>query len=190
MMQWGAKLRDDLNIDAQSSNKLATTINAEITSLSNESKRLIVASSPVSLKSRLDEVRAFQQWMDYANKIRNNPNVVRAQVVTEIYICFVYLNESWFKVLRQKMDSQTTTKKCCKFLTDNPVRAFRNAIAHANWQYNSDCSGLEYWAKKGNDENEELLRFEVSDLELGFWQALSRCVAYASFLGLAQKNLM
>ena len=68
--------------------------------------------------------------------------------------------------------------------SDNPVRAFRNAIAHANWKYLSDYSGLEYWARKSSDPSEPLSRFEVSQSDLSFWQALARCTAYANFLSL------
>jgi hypothetical protein len=61
------------------------------------------------------------------------------------------------------------TKKCCKYLTINPIRAFRNAIAHANWNYKIDYSGLEFWARKGSDPNEPLSHFDVFMDELDFW---------------------
>lgn len=110
-----------------------------------------------------------------------HPVVVRAQVVYQNYICFVYLGESCFNVLKKELPSGSTAKKCCKFLTDNPVRAFRNAMAHANWRYLPDFSGLEYWARKGTEPTEPMVRFEVSQQDLCFWQALARCTAYASF---------
>lgn len=69
-------------------------------------------------------------------------------------------------------------------LTDNPVRALRNAIAHSNWRYLPDFSGLEFWAKKGAEVDEPPSRFQVTQHELGFWQTLARCVAYASYLSL------
>jgi hypothetical protein len=184
MTKWGTKLRDDIGIPHQFSKSLATTVASEILALSGESKQRIIESSPIQIQKRLDELVSFQGWMDYAHTIQNNPYVVRAQVITEIYVCFVYLGESWFKVIRQEVDSQSTTKKCCKFLTDNPIRAFRNAIAHANWQYNSDFSGLEFWARKGQDNDEPMSRFDVSNRDLAFWQCFARCVAYASFLSL------
>lgn len=184
MLQWGAKLRDDIKIPVEFSNQLGTVIASEISSLSEEAKQRIIAASPISLDSRLDELIAFQGWMDYANKIKGNPYITRAQVITEIYVCFVYLGESWFKVLRQETATNSATKKCCKFLTDNPIRAFRNAIAHTNWKYKADFSGLEFWARKGQDENEPMVQFSVSQQDLAFWQSLARCVAYASFLSL------
>jgi hypothetical protein len=82
------------------------------------------------------------------------------------------------------LPSGSTAKKCCRFLTDNPVRAFRNAVAYANWRYLSDFSGLEYWARKGAEGTEPMVRFEVLQQDLSFWQALARCTAYASFLTL------
>src|SRR6266496_1648724 len=41
--------------------------------------------------------------------------------------------------------------------------------------------GLVYWARKGSDPDEALCRFEVSQGDLDFWQALSRGVAYAAY---------
>jgi len=186
MIQWGTKLRDDIGVSLQVGKILATTVASEISALSGESKQRIIEFSPIPLQRRMDELVAFQGWMDYAHTVKNNPYVTRAQVITEIYFCFVYLSESWFKVLRQEMGAQSTTKKCCKYLTDNPIRAFRNAIAHSNWQYKSDFSGLEFWARKGQDENEPMSRFDVSQRDLTFWQTLARCIAYSSFLSLEQ----
>jgi hypothetical protein len=113
-----------------------------------------------------------------------HPVVVRAQVVCQNYICFVYLGESCFNVLKKELPPGSAAKKCCRFLTDNPIRAFRNAVAHANWRYLPDFTGLEYWARKGAEPTEPMVRFEVSQQALSFWQALARCTAYASFLTL------
>jgi hypothetical protein len=100
------------------------------------------------------------------------------------YVCFVYLNEACFRVLQKALATGSVTKRCCKFLTDNPVRAFRNAVAHANWTYREDFGGLVFWARKGAGSDEEMARFEVTQDELQFWQALSRCVAYAAYTSL------
>jgi len=58
------------------------------------------------------------------------------------------------------------------------IRAFRNAIAHANWKYKGDFSGIIFWARKGNQKNESLTKWEVNQEDLNFWQALSRCTGY------------
>jgi len=185
MQQWSTRLRDDLKIEPPESNRLATAIASEVAALSDDAKLRVEQVSPIPLKDRIDELIALQGYMDLVHSTRQpHPSVVRSQVIYQNYICFVYLNEACFNVLRKDLPSGSTSKKCCKFLTDNPVRAFRNAVAHANWRYLADFSGLEYWARKGADSTEPMIRFEISQSDLSFWQALARCTAYASYLSL------
>jgi hypothetical protein len=184
MRQWSSRLRDDLKIGPPQSNQLASTIAREVASLPEGAKRRVKDASQIPLDIRVEELVAFQGWMDLLRASEIPPVVVRAQVVYQNYICFVYLRESCFLVLRNELPSGSTGKKCCKFLTDNPVRAFRHAVAHASWRYLPDFSGLEYWARKGSDPTEPIVRFEVSQQDLSFWQALARCTAYSSFLNL------
>jgi hypothetical protein len=181
MRRYSPRLRDDLRIEAVASNHLATTIAHECASLPSAALTEIRDQDVVGLRSRLEELTAFQAFMDLAHSIPSHPALVRAQVITQNYVCFVYLGESCFKILQRHMPSTSTTRRCCRFLTDNPIRAFRNALAHANWRYNDDFTRLHFWARKGSDPNEPLSEFDVSQLELGFWQALARCVAYVAF---------
>lgn len=185
MRQWSARLRDDLKIASPKSDALASIIAREVHGLSFEAKDRVRTASLVPLRSRLDELIAFQKWMDLTRLSSPHPVVVRAQVITELYICFVYLGEACFAVLRKELPTGSVTRKCCKFLTENPVRALRNAVAHSNWYYLPDFSGLEFWAKKGPDPSEPPSRFVVLQEELSFWQALARCTAYASYLTLS-----
>jgi hypothetical protein len=164
--------------------KLATTIAADVRFLSADQKAEIRAASPIPLSDRLAELQAFQGWMDHAHTVRNNPYVTRAQVLSQNYICFVYLPEACFRVLSKACPSGSAAKKCAQFLSNNPVRTFRNAIAHANWMYRADFGAIVYWARKGSDPNEPTERFEVEQNDLSFWQALSRCVAYAAYSNL------
>jgi hypothetical protein len=136
------------------------------------------------LKERLDELKAFQDWMDWASAAPRDPAIVRAQVITQNYVCFVYLRDSCFIELGKRLPTESTAKKCCGFLTADTVRAFRNAIAHANWHYKPDFSGIEYWARAGGGRNASMDRHEVNQQDLAFWQALARCTAYAAFLGM------
>jgi hypothetical protein len=185
MQQWSSRLRDDLRIGPPESNQLATTITKEVAALAANSKERVKEASKIPLNVRIEELVAFQGWMDLVDaQSELRPVVVRAQVVYQNYLCFVYLGEACFNVLKKELPSESTAKKCCKFLTDNPVRAFRNALAHANWRYLPDFSGLEYWARKGAEPTEPMVRFEVSQQDLSFWQALARCTAHASFLTL------
>ena len=181
---WSNRLTSELKIAENKSRKLATSIASEVGFLPKDAKDSIIAASPIALADRLQELRAFQGWMDTVRHAPNSPFLVRAQVLTQNYICFVYLPESCFRVLSKISPKDSVTRKCAQYLSDNPVRAFRNAIAHANWTYREDFKAIVYWARKGHDLDEVLQRFEVAQDELSFWQALSRCVAYSVFSNL------
>lgn len=184
MQLFSTRLTNEVKLTPEVASKLATTIASDVRFLSLEQKAEINAESPVSLADRLYELQAFQGWMDQAHTIHNNPYVTRAQVLSQIYICFVYLPESCFRILAKTCPSGSAAKKCAQFLSNNPVRAFRNAVAHANWTYRADFNAIIYWARKGSDPNEPLEKFEVEQADLSFWQALSRCVAYVAYSNL------
>ncbi len=150
MRRWSTRLRDDLNISPPESNRLATTIVKDVGMLSDDAKARIRQSSPIPMKTRVEELEAFQGWMDRVHATSEpNPFAVRAQVVYQNYVCFVYLKEACFDALRRELPTGSTAKRCCKYLTDDPVRAFRNAVAHGNWRYLTDFSGLEYLGSQG-----------------------------------------
>ncbi len=184
MRLWSTRLRDDLRILPPESNRLASVITQEVDALSPAAKQRVRGATPIPLDVRLDELVSFQAFMDQINAEQPSAPVVRAQVITQNYICFVYLGEACFAALKRELPDGSTAKKCCKFLTDNPIRALRNAIAHSNWRYLPDFSGLEFWAKKGTDPAEQPSRFEVLQHDLSFWQSQARCTAYASYLQL------
>jgi len=183
MSRYGDVLQNQVGLTETEGNRLATTVAADVRFLSTEIKDRIHGASPVSIRARLDELISFQAWMDDSRTIQS-PISTRAQVIVQNYICFVYLTESCFSVLRKHAPAGSVAKKCAKFLTNNPVRAFRNAVAHSNWEYQKDYEALVYWARKGGDPNDPLEQFEVDNSTLGFWQALSRCVAYSMYLNL------
>ncbi len=170
-----------VGLDEQEAAKVATSVAAEVRFLEPVARGQILAVSPVPLRDRLDELRAFQEWMELASKITGSAAVTRAQVITQNYVCFVYLGEACFRALRKASKPGSVTRRCCTYLTSNPVRAFRNSIAHSNWTYAPGFDALVFWARKGSDPNEALLRFDVASAELNFWQALSRGVAYAAY---------
>ena len=184
MRAFATRLTSEVKLTPEMATKLATTIAADVRFLSSEQKAELRAASPVPLQDRLAELQAFQGWMDQAHTVRNHPFVTRAQVLSQNYICFVYLPEACFRVLAKACPSESAARKCAQFLNNNPVRAFRNAIAHANWTYRADFGALIYWARKGNAQGEPLERFEVEQDDLSFWQSLSRCVAYAAYSNL------
>lgn len=178
---WSERLQKDLKIKPEDTSKIATTIAKEVRWLTIEQKNEIRNASPVNIEKRYEELIAFQAWMDIANNSKIHPAVIRAQIIVQNYICFVYLNESCFRVLKKYLPDGSVSKKCCNFLINNPIRAFRNAIAHSNWSYKDDFTGIQYWSRKDSDPNEALQKFEVNDEELRFWQSLARVVAYSSY---------
>ena len=181
-------VRDELRITTPDSERIASAIAREFGELSHADISGLVDDDVIPAGDRLDELKAFQSWMDVANDSQQHPGIVRAQVITQNYVCFVYLGDALFKALRKTMPSGSVTKKCTKFLADNPVRAFRNAVAHANWHYLPDFSGLEYWSRKGSDHTTPMSRFEVQQMELGFWQMLAGAVAYVAYTKIEEHN--
>lgn len=184
MARFEPQLREHVKIQKGYVGKLVTVVASEVRFLSQEAKLEIRNTSPVPIEDRFTELVAFQGWMDISNTNQRNPCIARAQVLTQNYICFIYLPESCFRVLYKVLPSGSTTKRCCKFLINSRVRSFRNAIAHANWTYRQDFRAIQFWARKGEDKDEPLIQFEVEQGELEFWQALSRCVAYAAYSNL------
>lgn len=184
LSRWSDRLMRDLKLAEQETGKIATNISSELRFLPEAAKKEIMAASPVPIIDRVQELQAFQGWMDTVSHLPHSPHIVRAQVLTQNYICFLYLPESCFKALSKNTPPGSVTRKCARFLTNNPIRAFRNAIAHANWTYRKDFAAIVYWARKGDAPDEPMQEFEVVQEELSFWQALSRCVAYAAFSNL------
>jgi hypothetical protein len=184
MKHWSSRLVAEVKLSPEAVSCLATTIAGDIRFLPVEKKEKIKQVTPIKLEHRLDELQAFQAFMDLAGTVRDNPGVTRAQVIVQNYICFVYLPESCFRVLAKAARPGTAAKKCARFLSDNPVRAFRNAIAHGNWCYRDDYGGIIYWARNDGKNVEQLVRWEVDQENLNFWQQLARCVAYAALTNL------
>ena len=180
--KYSSLLVSEVGLDPSITDRLATTVAAELRFLPIEAKAEILASSPVDIAARLDELVAFQSFTEQVHATKPPPAFVRAQVLYQNYVCFVYLGEACFRVLAKSAPAGSASRKCGRFLTNNPVRAFRNAIAHGNWTYKADFTGLVFWARKGSDPSEALSHFEVTQDELNFWQSLARCVGYSAYL--------
>jgi hypothetical protein len=89
LKRYSARLVEAVGLDSHEASRLATLVAAEIRFLEPSARTQIVAASPVPLRDRLDELRAFQSWMDLVSRIRGNPEVSRAQLVVQNYVCFV-----------------------------------------------------------------------------------------------------
>ncbi|MBC8029977.1 MAG: hypothetical protein H7Z16_07685 [Pyrinomonadaceae bacterium] len=181
------RLLSEVGLTADEASKVATLVAADIRFLSSEAKAEIKAASPVSISARIDELLVFQAWMDLAHSLPKHPVIVRAQVVMQNYICFVYLKDACFEVISKQAAPKSVAARCANHLSRGPVRDFRNAFSHANWQYNSTYTGLECWVRQNaRNRSGSLKHFVVSQDDLTFWQTLSRAVAYATYLQLGR----
>jgi len=98
MAVWSARLVSEVNLSEGDSLKLATRVASDIRFLPREAKAEIKDTSPVPIRDRLRELQAFQAWMDLIGRSNIPAPVIRAQVITQNYICFVYLPDACFKV--------------------------------------------------------------------------------------------
>ena len=179
------RLVSEVGLTADEASKVATLVAREIMSLPLEAKAEIKAASPVSIPARIDELIVFQAWMDFQHSLPKHPIHVRAQVLVQNYMCFVYLKDACFEVVSKRAELKSVAARCANYLSRGAVRDFRNAFSHANWQYNSTFTGLECWARRyPRKQSSPLRHFAVSQDDLTFWQALSRAVAYATYLQL------
>jgi len=183
-----ARLLRDVRVPAGSEDHLASVLADESHSLSDDFVHGLLSEPGVPLTSRLEELKAFQGWMDVASTVAS-PVVTRAQVLTQLYFCFVYLQESLYRELKNHATTGGALHRCARYLSDNPVRALRNAVAHGNWHYRTDFKALVFYARKGTDPNEPVCRWEVEQAELDFWQRLARTVAYVVMTVASERTL-
>lgn len=177
-----SRLIDDVHLTSEEASKVSTLCAADVRFLPGEVKAEIAAASEVPVSARYQELLAFQAWSDIVQRSERPPPVVRAQVVVQNYICFLYLKDACFEVLAQRAAENSVVGRCSKYLCRGEVRDFRNAFAHANWMYRSDFSGFSCWVNRdGRNPKAGRRTFEVMQNDVDFWQTLSRAVAYAAF---------
>jgi hypothetical protein len=184
MRRYSPRLRDDLGLTPPANNCLASTIASEVQALPQDVLRAIRDEDVVGLQRRIDELVAFERFMDFAAQVQASsgtvPPLTRAQVTCQLYTVFVYLGGACFTRLRKSAVSGSVLKKCCKYLTDYPVRGLRNAAAHASWRYADDFSGIVFHYFKDRQKTKRT-DYTVTALALDFWDKLARVTAYAAF---------
>ncbi len=182
------ELTSELGLSQIEAIRVCSTIATEISSLPSKIIKNFIHESVIPLSVRHEELKAFQGWMEISNNLKN-PFVTRAQLITQNYVCFIYLKDSCFEFLARKMPKSTMTSKCCKFLVSGNVRKFRNGFAHGNWSYLPDFSGIEVWSlQDARIPNSSLVQTVVTQEQLNFWQTLARAVAYAIYETLLEQT--
>ncbi len=184
MRQYSPRLRDDLGLTPSVSNSLASTIALEVQALPGDVLRSIRDEDVIGLQRRIDELVAFERFMDFASQVQATSGSIapltRAQVTCQLYTVFVYLGDACFSRLRKSAVSGSVLKKCCKYLTDYPVRGLRNAVAHSSWRYADDFTGIVFHYFEDAQKTKRT-DYTVKQLELDFWDKLARVTAYAAF---------
>lgn len=176
------RLCHEVGLTPTESHKVATLVATDIRFLPIDVKTKIRDASLVPISARLDELTAFQTWSDFSTSAKQRPDIIRAAIIVQNYICFVYLKDACFEVLKKYCPKKSVAARTASFLTCRTIRDFRNAFSHANWCYNATFSGLKCWVlKDARNPSGPMRYFEASQSDIDFWQALSRCVAYSTY---------
>ncbi len=159
--------------------RVATTIYREIAALDEPTIIRLRNTILIPPERYLEEMQAFQSWMAIAHSNSDNPAIVRAQVMTELYVAFVWLRDSMLHPINDALNSKTCTFSIVhRFLSTGVRRRQRNAIAHGRWSYQPDFNGLDCW------DGRPPRHFTVTSADVGAWQLLSRGTAIAATLAL------
>ena len=169
-------------LSVRSRSHLATEIYSEVVAMSEAKLNVLRLSIAIAPEAYLDEMVAFEAWMDLA-RASTAPPVVRATVMTELYVAFVWLRDALLDPLRKALNPQSITASVIDFLRSDERRALRNAVAHGRWTYLPDFSGLEYW-----DGRPTLVRREIEQSVLNDWQMLGRGLIISVLLALAESS--
>jgi hypothetical protein len=164
--------------------QLATTVHREVASLSEASTNQLRRSVQIPPERYLEELTAFQRWMDFAHANATNPAIVRAQVMTELYVSFLWLQDSLMVPIAAVLPAGSVVSAITTFLGTGACERLREAVVHGRWCYLPDFSGLDCWTRIGTDQRFE--HFEVGDRDLNAWQLLSRGTAIAALLALTE----
>jgi hypothetical protein len=178
LARFSTKLRNDLTITPPHSNAVASAIRSELTRVDPKLLPALTGESPLGLTDRLNELRRLFNWLELAQGADDS----YGQFISLNYVCFVYLGDTCFKTLRRELPKDSVAHKCAEYLSDNPVRGFRNAFADGNWRLTADKSAVDFWARKGTDPNEALCRFRLSENDLQFVWHLALATAYATMM--------
>jgi hypothetical protein len=157
---------------------IPSTIHAEVIALGEAVHNRLRNEIAIPPEVYLEEMSAFQSWMDVSRNVASNPVIVRAQVMTQLYVAFLWLRDSLMTPVSNALPGGTTAA-VVEFLSSEDRRRLRNSVAHGRWRYQPDFSGLECW------DGRPPKRFVVSAADLGAWQLLSRASTTAVLLALS-----
>jgi hypothetical protein len=181
MREWRGPLIRDVRISQEASDHLATTIYGDI--IASDPADIFSLSEAISHAERFNELALFLNCIAERHLWKANALMNRAMLNLSNYMCFVYLGDACFVRLRKALPSTSAAGRCCRYLTDNPIRAFRNAIAHGNWRVSEGV--IHFWACKGESSSEPLSEFSVAENDREFWFFLAACTGKSALAALS-----
>ncbi len=133
---------DSPSVPAALRGSLASSMHREIASLDDVMANQLRQALLVPPERYVEELSAFQAWMGIAHANSGNPVIVRAQVMTELYVAFVWLRDSVLAPAREAVGDGTVLGAVEQFLRTGDRRMLRNAAAHGRWCTSLTSAGL------------------------------------------------
>lgn len=198
------RLINDVGVEPQFLSQISTTIYHELSKLTFEQFNAIQGASPVDIEYHYQMLaqheKALRDVPDMQNMLSVEINL--GLVIYSYYMTFVYFKDNCFDTARKNLPDRTISKRICRFLLANPVRAFRNSIAHGNWQFlysepnkqgiKTNLRRIVFFANNGESKPDvslqDMSRFEVTIDEIDFWQELSRITAMTIYQFIMDKR--
>lgn len=186
MQDYEQELAGELKLTQNQLEKFARTIEGDIKQLDEQQRvEIIEALKPLSLKDIESQFWTFEGMKMIASFIEGMQNqcggdqasaiFASAQLNLENYFCFVFLRESLFEALRDKLKvsyNSSALFKAARFLLKDEVRILRNAFSHATWtvETSNGANSLKYW-----DNGKEYI---MSDRRWTFLRNLASTICY------------
>lgn len=169
---------EGLDVPGDARDRLASLIHDEVASLGEAGQNRLRGAMVIPPEDYLDEMASFQRWTDIAHDHSDDPIIVRAHLMTQLYVALIWLRDSLLGPLASALPADAVTVRVIDFLRTGDRRRLRNAAAHGRWRYMDDFSGLECW------DGEPPSHFSVPGDLLDAWQLLSRASTIAALLAL------
>lgn len=166
--------------------QFAHEIEGDIKLLNKQQKEEIRAAlEPLSLKDVESQFWTFEgmkmlaRFIDEMEREHGGDKAsavfASAQLNLENYFCFVFLRESLFEALSNKLKmthNSSVLFKAAQFLLKDEVRILRNAFSHATWIVESSgrTNVLKYWDKKKE--------YTMSDKRWTFLRNMAHTISY------------
>jgi hypothetical protein len=182
LFKWADRIVKEINIPHDAAKRIASTIEKEFDTAKTEFLQDIKNLGPITPKRRLYILEGQIFWKQFVRpKILHAPEPPQgiisktwwedshkyALLMSSLYMNYIYVGDGFFEFLKKHAPSGSVTKKVAQYIRENPLRALRNALSHANWYLTTN--GIKYFARKGSDPNEPMAEFHASPQDMEFY---------------------